>query len=168
VEVVWAVPEYLQDESKDLDHLAKAISQNSLQQLKSTHLALERLSNALGRTVSSRIHRESEAISEQQSRLAHGKVLTRQSMFNTEHLAKRLAEVSERQVREQGFLLSQSEQALRLLDPKEVVKRGYSLTMYKGKVLKSIEDVQEGDVLETMIADGQIESRITKIKNKDS
>jgi exodeoxyribonuclease VII large subunit len=168
VEVVRAVPEYLQDESEDLDHLAKAISQNSLQHLKSTHLALERLSNALGRTVSSRIHRESEAISEQQSGLAHGKVLTRQSKFNTEHLAKRLAEVSERQVREQGFLLAQSEQALRLLDPQEVVKRGYSLTMYKGKVLKSIQDVQEGDVLETMIADGQIESRITKIKNKDS
>jgi exodeoxyribonuclease VII large subunit len=168
VEVVQAVPEYLQDESEDLDHLAKAISHNSLQHLKSTHLALERLSNALGRTVSSRIHRESEAISERQSGLAQSKILTRQSLFNTEHLAKRLAEVSERQFREQGFLLAQSEQALRLLDPQEVVKRGYSLTMYKGKVLKSIEDVQEGDVLETKIADGQIESRITKIKNKDS
>jgi exodeoxyribonuclease VII large subunit len=167
-EVVYAVPELLQEESEALDLLAKAISQNSLQQLKSTHLSLERLSNNLGRTVSSRIHRESEAINEKQSALAQSKMLTMQSLFSMEHLSKRLSELSVRRFHEANSSLSQLEHALRLLDPQEVVKRGYSLTLHKGKVLKSIRDIQEGAVIETLIADGQFESSITKIKNNQS
>lgn len=167
-ELVHSVPELLTEESEALDHLAKAISQNSLQQLKGTHLRLERLSNTLGRTVSSRIHRESEFVSEKQSALAQSKIITRQSLFNMGHLRKRLSELCDLRIQEAKSSISKKKHALQLLDPQEVVKRGYSLTFHNGKVLKSIREIQEGDIIETMIADGQMESSIIKIKNKQS
>jgi exodeoxyribonuclease VII large subunit len=56
---------------------------------------------------------------------------------------------------------------LRLVDPMNVLKRGYSLTMVEGKILKSVKQISIGDKLETRMSDGTIESTIEKISNKE-
>ncbi len=66
-----------------------------------------------------------------------------------------------------GFKLKQNqvlnyEEKLRLIDPMQVLKRGYSLTSKDGKLIKSTKELQKGDQIETHLSDGTIESKITK------
>ena len=58
--------------------------------------------------------------------------------------------------------LSSIQEKLRLVDPQNILKRGYSLTMLNGKIVKSIKQIKEGDLLETRLSDGIVESTVKK------
>lgn len=55
-----------------------------------------------------------------------------------------------------------NENTVRLLTPENVLKRGYSLTLKDGKIVKSIAKLNGNDEIETHLADGRIKSKITK------
>ncbi len=61
-----------------------------------------------------------------------------------------------------------NDNAIRLLDPENVLKRGYTLTLKEGKIVKSVEDLQVNDNIETRFPDGEIKSKITKKENNGS
>ena len=65
-----------------------------------------------------------------------------------------LATEKERVVKNENFI--------RLLNPENVLKRGYTLTLKDGRIVKSAERLQLNDEILTRFSDGQIESRITK------
>jgi exodeoxyribonuclease VII large subunit len=65
-----------------------------------------------------------------------------------------------------GISLDNLEKRLAILDPKNVLKRGYSITLLKGKAIRSIEQVTEGDILETIVFKGKIESIVQSKKKK--
>jgi exodeoxyribonuclease VII large subunit len=50
------------------------------------------------------------------------------------------------------------------MDPSNVLKRGYSLTLINGKALKSYEQVKESDLIETLLADGSVTSKVQSVK----
>jgi exodeoxyribonuclease VII large subunit len=50
------------------------------------------------------------------------------------------------------------EEKLRLVDPQNILKRGYSLTLKEGKIVKSVDQIRNGDRLETKLCNGTIES----------
>ncbi|MCX6181497.1 MAG: exodeoxyribonuclease VII large subunit [Bacteroidetes bacterium] len=52
---------------------------------------------------------------------------------------------------------------VKLLDPANVIARGYTLTFSNGKVVKSIADVKVGDELTTQFKDGKTQSKIIEI-----
>ena len=52
------------------------------------------------------------------------------------------------------------------LDPQNVLKRGYSITLANGKAVKSVDDVQPGDLIKTLVADGTLESNFLSSKKK--
>ncbi|WP_297090977.1 exodeoxyribonuclease VII large subunit [uncultured Draconibacterium sp.] len=54
--------------------------------------------------------------------------------------------------------------SVRLLDPENVLKRGFTVTLKEGKIIKSSKNVKTGEELETRFADGTIKSKI--IQNK--
>lgn len=66
-------------------------------------------------------------------------------------------------IRTESKNLHQIKEKLRLVDPQNILKRGYSLTMVNGKLLKSIQLIKEGDLLETRLGDGTIESIVEKV-----
>ena len=67
-------------------------------------------------------------------------------------------------IRENNSLAS-IEKNIDLMNPVNVLNRGYSITLINGKALKSVDDVQEGTILKTILPDGDIIS-ITKTINK--
>ncbi|CAN5390096.1 exodeoxyribonuclease VII large subunit [soil metagenome] len=67
------------------------------------------------------------------------------------------------QLQQQELSLQHLEERIQILDPQRVLKRGYSYTLRNGKVLKSIQDVAENDIVETVLADGNF---ISTIKSK--
>ncbi len=54
-----------------------------------------------------------------------------------------------------------NENTIRLLNPENVLKRGFTLTLKDGKIVKSVKDVSAGDEIKTRFADGTVESKIT-------
>lgn len=49
---------------------------------------------------------------------------------------------------------------LRLYQVEDQLKRGYSLTLSQGKIIKSMQDIKPGDVIETRLRDGVIRSQV--------
>jgi exodeoxyribonuclease VII large subunit len=81
-----------------------------------------------------------------------------------EHLIKIQAQEV---IRSEKKSLNAMEQKLRLVDPMNVLKRGYSMTLLNGKIIKSVRQIKVGDLIETKLGDGTIESAIEKISNKE-
>jgi exodeoxyribonuclease VII large subunit len=61
-------------------------------------------------------------------------------------------------------ILAGKEEKLRLLDPRNILQRGFTLTSQNGKILKSTTEVQPGLYLETRFHDGTLISKIFKNK----
>jgi exodeoxyribonuclease VII large subunit len=60
--------------------------------------------------------------------------------------------------------LDAGETALRALDPRRVLERGYTITRdADGRVVKHAADTAPGSVLETELADGRITSRVDHV-----
>ena len=56
------------------------------------------------------------------------------------------------------------EKRLEMLDPRLLLKRGYSITTCGGKIVRSIEGLAEGEVLTTQIENGEIYSKVVLCK----
>jgi exodeoxyribonuclease VII large subunit len=52
------------------------------------------------------------------------------------------------------------------MHPDNVLKRGYSITMLKGKAITQVRQLRKNDVIETIFADGHIKSEILSIEKK--
>ncbi len=60
--------------------------------------------------------------------------------------------------------LKARESSVKYLDPANVLKRGYSITLHNKAVLKTIEGITEGDSLRTILHEGEFTSRLEKKK----
>ncbi|MBN2274068.1 MAG: exodeoxyribonuclease VII large subunit [Bacteroidales bacterium] len=49
-------------------------------------------------------------------------------------------------------------------DPQNILKRGYSITLFKGKPVKDAASVKKGDLVDTVLHRGKIQSRVTEIE----
>jgi exodeoxyribonuclease VII large subunit len=70
-------------------------------------------------------------------------------------------------LKDQNFELNSIEKNVNNMSPGNVLKRGYSITLFNGKVIKSLTQVKEGDELKSEIFEGSILS-IVKSTNKQS
>lgn len=62
--------------------------------------------------------------------------------------------------------LQAMEQFLRMASPEYILKRGYSLTLKEGKIIKSVSDINIGDTLTTKFMDGEITNLVKNKLNK--
>jgi exodeoxyribonuclease VII large subunit len=63
--------------------------------------------------------------------------------------------------------LSNIETSVRLLDPSNVLSRGYSITYHNGHALTNAKQLVAGDSITTRLFDGTIISAVTEIENAD-
>ena len=54
---------------------------------------------------------------------------------------------------------------LKAVDPVNILRQGYSITQVKGKSVKSVKQLGEGDQLVTYLADGKVVSTVNEIEN---
>jgi exodeoxyribonuclease VII large subunit len=60
--------------------------------------------------------------------------------------------------------LENIEKNIQIMDPINVLKRGFSITYFNGKSIKDVSQLEEGTAINTMLFKGTIDSTITKIK----
>lgn len=63
--------------------------------------------------------------------------------------------------------IHQIEQLIHLVDPKQILKKGFSITRINGKVIKMISDIEKHSLIETELYDGVLESKIIKSKTNE-
>ncbi len=68
-------------------------------------------------------------------------------------------------LKNEHIVLKNIEKNVQNMNPENVLKRGYSITMFKGKAVKHFDKVKEGDTLNTIVFEGNILS-IVKSSNK--
>ncbi len=57
------------------------------------------------------------------------------------------------------------EKSMKSVDPEHILRRGYSITLIDGKVVKSALDIKPGDRLISRFADGMVDSEVININN---
>lgn len=70
-------------------------------------------------------------------------------------------------VQKSGSRLDNFEKAVRLLDPANVLQRGYSITHHNGKILKDASLLRKGDVIDTRLFKGFFKSIVDKTKEAE-
>jgi exodeoxyribonuclease VII large subunit len=62
--------------------------------------------------------------------------------------------------------ISQYEKMIEIMDPIHVLKRGFSITMAKNHVVHSAGELEQGEIIQTILSDGSVTSIIKNIKKK--
>jgi exodeoxyribonuclease VII large subunit len=86
---------------------------------------------------------------------------------NIEGIEKDLRSHSKQFIQKIGSRLDNLEKVIRLLDPVNVLQRGYSITQHKGKILKDLSPLRKGDVIDTRLYKGIIKSVVENTREAE-
>jgi len=56
---------------------------------------------------------------------------------------------------------------IKILDPENILKRGFSITFKKGKAIKSIDDIAKDDMIRTVLYEGSAVSKVEKVEGRE-
>lgn len=118
-------------------------------------------------------HSARERILREKQRLEHQRVILpllftnicRDWQTKLTLLSQRFVTASTRRIENEKHSLQLMKQRLDALDPKLLLKRGYTITTCGGKLVRSIEGLAEGEVLTTQTEEGEILSKVLIIQN---
>lgn len=82
---------------------------------------------------------------------------TQLSTLNTQ-----LATLSQRRLQREQHCLDMLAQRVQSLDPNLLLRRGYSITLKDGRAVRSADNLQPGDIIETRLAEGSVRSKVEK------
>jgi len=85
---------------------------------------------------------------------------SREAILYLGFLEEKLPGFAHQSLREQQRALDQIEAICQNLHPENVLRRGYSITLKNGKALLSPAEAQPGDVLETRLSEGRLQSKV--------
>lgn len=71
-----------------------------------------------------------------------------------------LNNLSSHRIQQSNQKINNLESLIKVLDPVNILFRGYSITRINGKAIKSIKNLKEGDIISTTFPDGEINSTI--------
>ena len=84
---------------------------------------------------------------------------------NLKDLKQKLINNSTKRLERELQTLNQYKQILQILDPKNLLKRGYSITYLDDKIIKSASQLIKGDQITTLFADSKAVSLVNDIEN---
>ena len=86
---------------------------------------------------------------------------------STRQAKKEMFDKLERRLGKESTDIASLERIVNSMDPKNVLKRGYSITTVNGNVIKSAGQVKEGDIIHTLLGDGSIVSETKSVKKQE-
>lgn len=79
----------------------------------------------------------------------------------------KLSQQSTAVIQQSAYELELAQKTIQLLDPKQILKRGYSMSFQNGKLLQKVEQVKAGEEIQTVLQDGTIISKIISTQKTD-
>ena len=152
-----------------VDHLIQVLDAINDAQDRLTHYAQQKISTLntqlsmiaetlprIFSTVKTRHEARLDTIATSLANLAQQRIL--HSQFSILDLEKSLPILLNRRLMAEKHRLQLIEEKARSLDPTLLLKRGYSITLHNGKAVRHVKELQDGDTIETRLADGSIHS----------
>ena len=139
------------------------ITHYAQQKLSSLNAQLATLSEAIPRLFSIVKTRQEARLDTYYQRIAHHisiKLSTLNAQLST--IESRIPMVLERRITSERHRLEMLEEKTKVLDPALLLKRGYSITLFKGKAVRDAQALHEGDEIETRLANGTIVSKVKR------
>ena len=96
----------------------------------------------------------------QQRLLNSASLRTERANHRLDNLRIRLESTQKRYIYAQTEKINLSERLLLQLSPEKIYKKGYSLTLKDGKILKSTSQLSKGDIITTELIDGRVISKV--------
>lgn len=94
------------------------------------------------------------------SMIAGVRNMSQQQNFRLQRLESRLSQSAERLVTGQRHRLDLFAEKLEAYNPERILARGYSVTLKDGRAVRNAQDLKKGDIIETRLAGGSVESEI--------
>ena len=150
-----------------IDNCQERIARYSTQKLAALHAQLSTLSELLPRLFSNVKTRQEGKLDTLANRL---KLYTQQRIAAQSTLLSNLNTqipiLIERKLMTERHRLQLMEEKAKNLDPTLLLKRGYSITLKDGKAIRQADTLQEGDLVETRLAEGCILSKVVNIQKQ--
>ncbi len=103
---------------------------------------------------------ELESLSQALQLIAKGQIQNQDRLLN--YIEEELPRNARSPIKNEDKSLEHLEAVLKLLNPEEVLKRGFSMTLKDGKPVKEASELKAEDVIESVFAKGKIKSRVIK------
>lgn len=129
----------IQKEKLRLSSISANIPAITLGSIGHQQIRLSRMQERIGNVFPAHIQRVSH----------HLEILERSLIPNVQHILER-----------EQHILEIFGQRINALDPSVLLQRGYSITMCQGRAIRSANDVKPGDIIETRLQEGTIQSKI--------
>ncbi|MBQ9649381.1 MAG: exodeoxyribonuclease VII large subunit [Prevotella sp.] len=132
------------------------------QKLSTLNTQLSTLQAAIPRiltVVLTRQHASLDALNQRLSSSIQRRIVSERGRM--EAFEQRLPMLAERRLTQEKHQIEIISEKLRMLDPTLLLKRGYSITMKDGRVVKDVAALKTGDEIETKLSVGTIKSIIT-------
>ena len=126
--------------------------------LTNSQISIKRSAKELFSFVSTRINNLSESV----GKSAVFEIKTKRNEL--ERVIENVSKTTHMSLQFQKNSLQQLEQSVKLMDPIQVLKRGYSITTIKGKTISEKNKIEKGMTIFTKTYFGEIESQITNVK----
>ncbi|SEG11442.1 exodeoxyribonuclease VII large subunit [Parabacteroides chinchillae] len=149
----------------ELNALQQDICASAVDVLQKRKNYLQLVGNRLPAIVVNKIERNRATLQALGSKLptaASSLLKLRNSLLNAARL--RLGNLAVFKLKEGERFIQLTEQFIKMASPEYILKRGYSLSLKNGKIIKHAADLQPGDELITRFADGSVYSTVNKIK----
>lgn len=163
---------YLLSENRNfLKEITRALEWNFLSKFKQEQERLKDNSSAINLKTKALLELKKQDLSISAAKI---QINTKQQLHQQELLlnyqSQNLNQQSFRFAENRKNQLMSFQKSIKLLDPRNVLKRGYSISMINGELLKNSLEVNVGDRLKTILFEGELISEVKetkKIKNDD-
>lgn len=151
--------EMLRGEERRLSTIQGVIPQLALRRINDAKAKLHLISGKLPILTQSRITQENLKIESWKNSIGNfGASRIGKEHLRIESYINLLKNISVTGFRKESQRIENIESMIRVLDPQNTLKRGYSITRINGKAVKNREEVRKGDKLITTLQNGEIES----------
>lgn len=168
VKTPTAVAEYLISTLAESDAYLNELSGEIVERIKNllseNQLVLSLIESKIPSLITSKVEREQNRLSQLQSRV----MMEIQSQVTKEQirvatLGTALKNQIERSIERQLNRVANLETNISLLSPNKILERGYSIAVKDGFLIKSVSEINRGDSLKLIFADGEAETEVKKI-----
>jgi exodeoxyribonuclease VII large subunit len=153
----------IQETRSRFDNTLKYFRSVTTNRLERSHNEIRAHSVTLSRQSNYILRNEKQALSTLCSDLQKSStIFINANRQTTIRLASGIEKLTTSSLEKQKAELVSIEKHVRILDPVNVLRRGYSITLLHGKSVNSVNEVKPGDQLTTVVADGTISSNVIK------
>lgn len=181
---------FLQDSREKVDRLSRVLLLKPKSFLEKERHLLESLDRNLSAETKDLLHKRERDLSElsvcvegksqrflhlkehELNQLVHcveteAKDILKQKQLNFTKQVDKMAYCTSRRVQAEGHRLNLMEMSIKASDPEKLLLKGYTLTLINGRIMKSINQVKDGDVIETRLKDGTLHSMVVNKEAND-